>query len=69
MNKKNTLEDDKLNFKKEFQLSNFKNTQDIHSQHIEFLNRMRFWFLTVWVAEISFLSISQLNLFQMYIIL
>jgi RNA recognition motif-containing protein len=58
-----------LAFKKEFLLINFKNTQDIRSQHVEFLHKIKTWYITVWIASLSFMVKSDFDVKEMYIIL
>lgn len=61
--------DKDLAFKKEFLLLNFKNTQDIRTHHVEFLQKIKTWFITVWIALVSFMVKSNFEASDMYIIL
>jgi len=58
-----------LAFNKEFLLINFKNTQDIRSQHVEFLHKIKTWYITVWIALLSFMVKSDFEAKEMYFIL
>ncbi len=56
-------------FQKDFLLLNFKNTQDIRTQQDEFINRVKFWFLTVWLAIVSFIFNQKLEIFDSIILM
>ena len=56
-------------FQKDFLLLNFKNTQDIRTQQDEFINRIKFWFLTVWLAIVSFIFNQKLEIFDSIILM